>query len=385
MITSSDIYVLSFGYGRNFFDRTNRELERMRSCAQTLGALHMVIFTLQSEGFVPYTIGNLTLHPTNSKTRWLYCFDALRIGFTVLRDTSKQWVIATQDPFETGCVGLFVSWWRSVPLNVQEHGDFYSRPYWKTDQFSNRIRSIVGLFVLLRADTVRVVSERIAHALQNRGIEIEKIIRLPVRTDALDGEVSIGSDLRQLYPQASVIILTMGRLVTQKNLPLLIDAFARLVVTEPQAKLVIIGDGPLAPILKQRVVQSGILSQVAFIPWTDTPQSYMRTADIYALSSDWEGWARVLVEAMEAGIPVVTTDVGCVGEVLKDRVHGLVVPPRALDAFADALQEMVRDSSLRAEYGRNAQRAVGACHVTMAVYAQSLADLYVQTAQKKYV
>lgn len=383
VITSNNLNILSFGYGRNFFDRENKELRRMQSCSEAISSLHMVIFTLRSDKLQTYQIGNLTLYPTNSRTRLHYCFDAFRIGLKILRDTSKKWVITTQDPFETGCIGLLLSWWSKIPCNVQEHGDFYSRPYWRHDKWGNRIRFVIGLMILKRADTVRVVSNRIAEALQKRGIKSDKILHLPVRTDTLDEVKNTGPDLKQLYPEASVIILTMARLVPQKNLLLLIDAFSELMQAEPKAQLVIIGDGPLASVLKKEVSTRGLVNHVSFIPWTDTPQSYMRSADIYALSSDWEGWARVLIEAMEAGVPVVTTDVGCAGEAIRHRQHGLVVPVRDVGSFATALKELVCNPTLRAEYGINAKRDVCKWHVSPEMYAKLSANVFLTTEQKR--
>ena len=380
--TAQDIDVLSFGYGRNLFDEENGEHRRLRECAEKVRSLHMVVFTLRSEGFAPLTAGGLTVHPTASKMKLLYLFDALRIGLRILTAPGRSWVVTTQDPFETGLIGLIVSWWRNVPLNVQEHGDFYSRPYWRKDTLGNRIRYWAGICVLRHADTVRIVSGRIGKALEGHGVRREVLIKLPVRTELPKEGIPAVDSLKLRYPDASLIVLTMARLVTQKNLPLLIRAFAELLRTEPKARLVIVGRGPLEGSLKRLVESLHIRESVAFLGWTESPEAYMRTADIYALSSDWEGWGRVVIESMGAGVSVVTTDVGCVGEVFKHKEHGLVVSPRDTDGFVRALVELAQDPMLRNTYGEQGKRDAEAWQTSKEDYVKAWADVFLKTVQK---
>jgi glycosyltransferase involved in cell wall biosynthesis len=264
-------------------------------------------------------------------------------------------VITAQDPFEMGIVGTVLRAMLRVPLNVQEHGDFFSAPHWRTETVMNRIRYLIGLFVLRRADSVRVVSKRIQDTLIRKGVAPEKISVLPVRTDIqkwINGKTTV--DLHAQYPNASPIILTAGRLVAQKNIDVLLLAFAKTVKRLPKALLVIIGTGAEERRLKQKAQTLGISECVVFMPWTDDLVSYMKTADIYALSSDYEGWGRVLVEAMACGLPVVTTDVGCAGEVFIDDRHGKIVPIRDADAFADALIALGLNIEMRQSYRDNA-------------------------------
>ena len=96
----------------------------------------------------------------------------------------------------------------------------------------------------------------------------------------------------------------------------------------------------------------------------------MRGADIYALSSDYEGWGRVLIESMAVGLPVVTTDVGCAGEVLIDGRHGIVVPTRNSEAFTQALTLLAKDADMRKKYGTQAQHDVKVHVIDESGYAQ---------------
>jgi glycosyltransferase involved in cell wall biosynthesis len=369
--------VLSISYGRALFDASNPERRRMEVCARATASYHMIIFTLLKDGYaLTSTDSGLVLHPTNSRSRLHMVFDAIRIGRKVVGTNEEPWVITAQDPFEAGIVGFLISKICRRPLNVQEHGDFFSSPYWRRDTLSNRLRFVIGKFILRRAHTVRVVSMRIRRTMLRLGIPSERILYLPVRSDTIQA-ASVGkTDLHEEYPDASTIVLSLGRLVSQKNIPLLIRAFSKLHSTDPRALLLVVGSGNQLSQLKQMVEDLGLMEAVVFRPWSDDPYALMSSADIFACSSDWEGWARVLIEAMAAGTSVVTTDVGCAGEILIHNKHGFVVPPRDESAFANGLILLSNDDALRQKFGTQAQHDVQSVHVTESVYVEQWSNVW---------
>ena len=330
--------------------------------AELFDALHMVVFSLRSHNLsYEKASPQLHFHPTHTPLRTLHVPVAFFVGRRILNATHerKGWVITTQDPFEAGVVGWLLSVWYKIPLVVQEHGDVFSTPHWRRESLLNRVRYVVGCFILKRADCVRVVSERSKRGLIALCIEEAKISVLPVRTEVSSFARAVSDpDIRARWGKDTAIVLSMGRHVRQKNLPMLLDAFAAVHRTHPKTHLVLVGHGPESLKLQQRATMLGLGDAVTFLPWTDTVAALMKSADVYALSSNYEGWGRVLIEAMGAGVPSVTTDVGCVGEVFFDGRHGRVVPVGDVRAFADALAELIADTSLRQEYGERAARDV---------------------------
>ncbi len=135
----------------------------------------------------------------------------------------------------------------------------------------------------------------------------------------------------------------MARLEPQKNPELLAEACSAL---QHPAELLIAGEGSLRPQLEKHsgVTLLGVRS--------DIPE-LMADADVFALSSDYEGHPVALLEAMAAGLPVVATAVGGVPEIVGDA--GLLVPPRDIEAFRNALVQLQRDPSLREELSRRAR------------------------------
>ena len=133
-------------------------------------------------------------------------------------------------------------------------------------------------------------------------------------------------------------ILTLGRLSDQKNQGLLIEAFKAVLKTHPDARLVILGDGPLRGELEERRTRLGLDGKVDLPGFVRDPWPWLVSADVFVLSSDYEGMSLVLVEAMHAGLRVVSTD--CVAgpaELLADGQYGELAPVGDADALARAI------------------------------------------------
>ena len=142
-------------------------------------------------------------------------------------------------------------------------------------------------------------------------------------------------------------VLAVGTLKTEKNHALLLEAFARLHRRQP-ANLVILGEGPLRAALEQRANDLGIRDVTRFPGFQLDPAAYYQTADVFALTSNFEGLANVLIEALSAGVPVVSTD--CRSgprEILDDGKYGRLVPLGDAEALADALEQALGDKTDR--------------------------------------
>ncbi len=374
--------VLMIGYARGALDTHSSEHARLASCARTVDALHLIVFSHRRDGRVRVHEGSFFVHPTRSRSRILMLFDAYRIGSAVLSSSlvpRSDWVLLTQDPFEAGVVGFLLRLRFGITLQVQEHGDFFGGSWWRTERILNRVRYVFGVWLVRHADCVRVVSARVKQHLVLHGVDPTHITMLPVasETAAFQSRTPIkeAHNLRSQYPHAEVIILAVGRLVKEKHISLLIHSFRDVVRVHKMAQLVIIGSGAEEHSLKHLVDALGVSTQVLFIPWTDDVASYMRSADIFVLCSYREGWGRVIIEAMLAGLPAVVTDVGCVGEVFHDGEHGRVVPVDDPIALTQALEELITDPVKRREC------AVRAAHDSARFIAQqpSYADAWRET------
>ena len=139
------------------------------------------------------------------------------------------------------------------------------------------------------------------------------------------------------------LIVTVGRLDTSKNPGLLLDAFARLAKMRDDVALGFVGDGVLRKTLEARVGELGLERKVHFFGLRPPSEiaGILRAADIFALSSAYEGMPMALLEGLGSGLPVVTTDVGEVRRVVSDKT-GVVVREHAPEPFCAALDLVLR-------------------------------------------
>jgi glycosyltransferase involved in cell wall biosynthesis len=165
------------------------------------------------------------------------------------------------------------------------------------------------------------------------------------------------------------VVGTIGRLEEQKNHRLLLEALADL----PGARCVIIGDGSLGGALKSHAAELGVADRVEFRGWSDDARSQLVDFDVFALSSDYEGFPLVVLEAMLAGVAIVATDVGSVSEAIDDGRTGLLVPANDRRAMVAAL------AALAANPARRRQLAEAARGDAERMFtAQAMAERYAQ-------
>lgn len=160
------------------------------------------------------------------------------------------------------------------------------------------------------------------------------------------------------------VILGAGRLLPQKGFEYLIDAFAE-VRKSVEAELWIIGDGPDREQLQQRIARHGLGSSARLLGFKTNPHAYMRRATLFCLSSIYEGFGNVVVEAMACGAPVVSTD--CPhgpSEIIRDESEGLLVPTREPKALAAALVRALSDDALRSRMSAGGRARAAAFHAT---------------------
>lgn len=163
---------------------------------------------------------------------------------------------------------------------------------------------------------------------------------------------------RTAMPQGRRFILGVGRLVHQKGFDLLIEAYSR-VSPDFDVDLVILGEGPERPALESLVRDLGLTHRVFLPGATTNPFAFMARAQVFVLSSRFEGWPNALVEAMATGVAVAAFDCPCgPSEIIEDRVSGAIVAAQDPGGLAEAVKELLAKDGLRASYGQRAEAAV---------------------------
>ena len=150
-------------------------------------------------------------------------------------------------------------------------------------------------------------------------------------------------------------IITVGRLMTQKNHKLLIEAFSKIAKEFPDENLVIYGEGELRDTLETQSKKLGLEGRVKLPGATTNVAEKLSSAKVFVLSSDYEGMPNALMEAMAVGVPVISTDCPCGGPamLIEEDSQGILVPCQNAEKLANALRLLLESQDLRLMVGES--------------------------------
>ena len=189
------------------------------------------------------------------------------------------------------------------------------------------------------------------------GVDINKIKDLTVDKDQKKAEIGIPSD--------KLLLLSVGEMIERKNHEVIIRALAKL--NDPDICYAIAGKGPLKEYLEKLSEELGIADRVFFLGFrTDVFELY-RAADISAFPSKIEGLGLAGVEAMAAGVPLVSSNVHGILDYVIDGKTGYAVPPCDVDGFAKAIDKLAKDPALRESMRENCLNAVAPFEISNAL------------------
>jgi glycosyltransferase involved in cell wall biosynthesis len=256
----------------------------------------------------------------------------------------KYNLITVQDPYYLALIGLFLKKQFKIGLEIQVHGweKFYG------------LRKFIAKYVLPKADSIRTVSQRLKRELIEKfGVREEKIIAVPIFVERGTRNVE-----RVTRNDRKFIFLTVGRLVPVKNIGLQIEVMKEVIRKYPSTELWIVGEGQEKLNLKNQISNLNLENNVKMFGWQNDLDKFYNQADAFLLTSDYEGWGMVVVEAASYGLPIIMTDVGCAGEIIKDEESGIVIPVGDSKKLAEAMLKVMEDDNLRNNLGAGARREI---------------------------
>lgn len=295
------MHILSIGSDRKLFEEGSVVRARQEAYAGILGTTDIIVFSRPHRDKISF--GNVTVYPTNSRSRFWYGWGALRIA----RRLQKPDVVTTQDPFETGLVALFIARSLKVPLHVQVHTDFTSHGFTQ-HSFTNWFRAKIAWFVLKRAAHVRTILERTAEDIRSRGVSSVSVLPIYVDADAY------AKTPRIKHPHWKIALLCVGRLEKEKRFEIAIDALALARSKGHDVGLTIVGEGRERSRYYRHAQRLRVADRVEIVGWQNNLAQYYAQADIVLVPSRYEGYGLVIVEALASGVPVLSTDVGVARE-----------------------------------------------------------------------
>lgn len=239
---------------------------------------------------------------------------------------------------------------RKFPLIISKHNDskFYNGPG----------QSLLGAWVASRAQRIIAISSAVKfnNCVRNLNYNSNHVSLIPYGIDQRPYEevdtLAVKS-LRTswLADDETYIVGVVARLIPQKSLHILLEGF-KLYMTKAkrQAKLVIVGSGPLEETLRNKAIELGIQKQVVWAGFREDIPLVMNAFDVFALTSHYEGLGLVLLEAMAASKPIVASRVSAIPEVVEDGETGILFSPGNSQQLADTLVKL-ENNEHRIRYG----------------------------------
>jgi glycosyltransferase involved in cell wall biosynthesis len=233
---------------------------------------------------------------------------------------------------------------------------------------ARRVRRIVAVSNAIRESLVELadIPETRIKLIHN-GIAFAEMER--AASDSGDVRAKLG------LPTPLVLLGAVGRITYAKAHDVLLEALSLLADEFPSLHCVIVGDGDLRTSMERLAHELRVEDRAHFVGFKPDVLSWYRAMDIVVLSSRFEGFLLTVLEAAYAEKPIVCTDVGVVGEVLEDRVSGLIVPPEDPVALAEAIRRLLREPTFAAGLAARAREAAVA-HFDIKRCREQTAQLY---------
>lgn len=357
--------VLNLGSDPSLFDETSPARARMRSYAALMEELHIV--STAGQDATEQQEGNLYLHPVHSWKLFRVRMLALRAQ-EIIREYGID-IVSAQDPFEHGLAALRAIEGTKAKLHVQIHTDFLSPWFVKSGNWRsprvrmpllNKYRLRIADQVLVRASGIRVVSERVKESLIAKyGSRIPEPSVIPVSVDVL----APGPRLLPSHP-FTFSLIAVGRLEPEKRIEDILTALSLVNARYPMVGLFIVGEGRDRARLERMVRTLSLKEKVVFLGNRSDARSLMASANAFIQASAYEGYGRTLIEAALAKVPIITTDVGIVGEVFKGYEDVLAVPVADPTALSLSIVGLVEDNAVRVELPLHAE-ATALAHLAL--------------------
>ncbi len=203
--------------------------------------------------------------------------------------------------------------------------------------------------ILVNSDKIIVASNFLKEVALKIGLPEEKIKVIYNSIDFFEMNPSAGKEeLKQKADLEGKILLTIARLVPWKGIDMLIEIVPDLIKKHGEIKLVVVGQGPESENLKQLTKNLKLENNVVFTGKASRQQviDYLSLADVFLLNTNYEGMSHLLLEAMKAGIPIITTPAGGNLETIKDNQTGILVGYRDKEEWIGAIGKVLDNSDL---------------------------------------
>lgn len=230
---------------------------------------------------------------------------------------------------------------KNIPIIVSDRND-------PKEEYKTFINKVLMKSLYKRADGFVFQTKEQKEYFNKKIKDKSVIIHNPIKDEFLE------NNLKNIIKEKTII--TVGRLVEQKNHEMLISAFAKVYSKHKDYKLKIFGDGPLKEELQKQIERLQLKDKIQLCGVSDNIKEELEKAEIFVLSSNYEGMPNVLIEAMAVGLPCISTDCPCGGprEVIETEKNGILVPIKSEKELVNSIEKLINDKEYSNKIGNNA-------------------------------
>ena len=272
---------------------------------------------------------------------------------------------------EGGLAGILA---RTRALVHTVHGPYWTYPDHALGRAKLALRHRLERLLASHFRGIATVSDAIADYVAN-DIAIDPALLRTVH----NGIETVSPDAGERPRREPVVFVTAGRLAEIKNHAMMIRALRRVVDAGVPARLVIAGEGPERSRIEESVREHALQDNVALLGFRADVAPILAEADVFVMTSRYEGISIAMLEAMRARLPVIATRVGGIPETVRDGVTGLLVAPDDLAGLVQAMLRLARSPSLREEMGRHGRDFLAA-EFSLSQMARRYLELYLPPA-----
>lgn len=286
---------------------------------------------------------NLNIYSFGGKNK---LFQIIKLFFGSIKILKKEKfdVISVQDQYYLALVAFLLSKFFKIGLEIQVHG--FEKYY--------VIRKFIANILIPRANSIRAVSERLKNEIIKKfKVNEDKITVVPIYTEVKDYKFENYREKSEKF-----VFLTIGRLVKVKNIELQIKAMKNIVSKFKNIELQIVGIGPEKNNLENLVKQLNLEDHVKFFGYQSNLEKFYQNCDVFMLTSNYEGWGLVVIDALQFKIPIIMTDVGCANEIVINNENAIIIRVNNINILENVMLKIYEDNNLRERFSNNSQIAI---------------------------
>lgn len=306
----------------SMFDASGDAVKRMEEYTKLYESVHVLVAACNLPSTIQEVRPHVFVHPVSYTNKVFGLVRLFRYGKKLVTE-SRFGTIYAQDPFWFGLVALYLSRRFNIPCAVGVYGMDIKNLFFAKEAFVQRIAMKIAPFVSRHADAIQTDGpETVEYLTRRYGAKVFFKPMFPANRKEL-------KDIVRHVPERPFKLLFVGRFAMQKNLPMLLDVMTEAVKRLGNTiSLTVVGGGMLKPMFFKGVKERGLENNVIDAGVLDRQQILDAYASHHALilTSYDEGFPRVFMEAALAGMPIITSEVGGVKDLVIDGVTGYVFP-----------------------------------------------------------